>query len=68
MTLPFCYTLSKNFLLVQLQKRTEILRLTDFQIIGIKARIQSCSLPFVQHSIFVTAEQLMGIKWLLCTN
>jgi len=59
MTLPFWYTLSKNFLLVQLQKRTEILRLPDFHFVGIstiKARIQRCSVPFVQHSVFVTAE------------
>jgi len=50
MTLPFWYTLSKNFLLVQLQNRTEILRLPEFQLVGIstiKAGIQSCSIPFV---------------------
>jgi hypothetical protein len=71
MTLPFWYTLSKNFLLAQLKNRTEILKLPDFQIVGIstiKAGIQSCSVPFVPHSIFVTAEQLMGIKWLVYTN
>jgi hypothetical protein len=57
MTLPFWYTLSKNFQLAQLQKRTDMLRLPDLQIVGIytiKARIQSCSVPFVQHSIFVS--------------
>jgi hypothetical protein len=71
MTLPFWYTLLKNFLLVQLQKRTLILMLPDFQIVGIStinARIRSCSVHFVQHSIFVTAEQLMSIKWLVYTN